>query len=127
MLNSYFPRQHSRRSVPLLTSDEVRPIAANTAKLPWLPKRRDGLEKDEAEGATPGFSASAQPSLTTATSLSERLLPLAPGDVTKVVGRIELGAEDLPCVLFHRPVHFAQSCRRYSERDNVPHAHRHVP
>jgi hypothetical protein len=42
MLNSYFPRQHSRRSVPLLTSDEVRPIAANTAKLPWLPKRRDG-------------------------------------------------------------------------------------
>jgi hypothetical protein len=51
------PETNCRRSVPLLTRDEVRPIAANTAKLPWLQKRRDGLEKDEAGGATPGFSA----------------------------------------------------------------------
>jgi hypothetical protein len=54
---SYFPKQPARRSVPLLTRDEVRRIAANTAKLWWLLKRRDGLEKDEAGVATPGFSA----------------------------------------------------------------------
>jgi hypothetical protein len=33
---SYLPKQHSRRSVPLLTSDEVRRFAAKAAKLPWL-------------------------------------------------------------------------------------------
>ena len=40
-----------------LTRDEVGRIALNVAKLPQLLKRRRRLEIDEAEGATPGFSA----------------------------------------------------------------------
>jgi hypothetical protein len=51
------PRQ-TRELAASAKDPSRRPIRGYIAKLPELLKRRrDGLAKDEAEGATPGFSA----------------------------------------------------------------------
>src|SRR5215813_2538500 len=58
---------------------------------------------------------------------TDRSLPERPGDLARVVRRVDLGSERLPRGELDGAVHFAQARGRYAQRHDVTEAHRDIP